>query len=104
MLPSFLHREIYLLIDPLPPLITPAYVRRRPGTSLVMVDPRALRAEIAFWNQVHLYPSERVALRAAFHQPLHLDVPLDDLLVAGTMGTLEIPPMLRVPQDEAESA
>lgn len=101
--PTFLH-PVYLRIAPLPSLLRPAWVTRRPGLTLVRVDPSALRAEIAFWNQVHLKPRERVSLRAAFYQSLDLDVPLDDLLVAGTMGTLEIPRMLRVPEDEAESA
>lgn len=104
-MPTTLLRPVYVHVAPLPPLCAPAQVIRSNGMTLIWADPDALRVDLAFWSMDHLTVPERLILRAAFRQAPDVGVPPDDALVAGTIGTVDIPAMLRLPDDlEGEAA
>lgn len=93
-----LHPLVYLLIEPVQPLLYPAYAHREDGITLLFADPRALKAEVALWMREHMTEPERLTMRLAYEVELDLNHYRDDLL-EGTVEGSHIPDMLRVPEE-----
>lgn len=96
MLPHVLP-AVYLTIRHLHPLCQPAHVVRHDGKTLVMLDPRSLRAELVFWALDNLTDAERIAMRTAYDLDPDPTRPISDEVLDGDLGDEPIPTALRLP-------
>lgn len=88
-----------MTIDELDPLLHPAHVTRVDGTTVVSIDPTALRVEVAFWTRENLTEAERVVIRMAYDVSCDTnELPPDHLLDGHVHDSdVEIPSLLQMP-------
>lgn len=84
-----------LVIHQLPDSYRPAQVRRRQGVTLVAIDPRSMRREIAAWVVDNLTVEEMNLGREAYGQP-PVGAPLEDEWMGYSAFPSEIPDSVRL--------
>lgn len=85
--------EVYLQFRRLPDSCLPAWVVRSHGMTLVAVDPRSTRADLACWSPDNLTDDEMNAYRSAYGEP-PVGQPLGDAWMTNKPFPSDVPAAL----------